>query len=178
MDPHTILISILKVSHIVILVRVSIFQTFITSIPLRLHAALAFFLSVLNTSLSSSPLFHLSSSKWGIISFSIFPRSSPLLPYSTSIIPPPCHSYWSVREESRRTCLFINVSEGSGHWRRERSSEGGRGRGNVTKRRRKRGWKRVRARQESFHCASKLMKRLVRWPQGLLTETEQHHTRK
>ena len=112
--PFTILFLILKALHMVILVRVSISQTFITSIPLRLHAALAFFLSVLNTSLSSSLLFHLSSSKWGIISFSIFPRSCPLLPYSTSIIPPSRRSYWSGREESRRTCLFINVSEGSG----------------------------------------------------------------
>ena len=66
-------------------------------------------------------------------------------------------------------------AEGEGEAAREGGR--GRGRGNVTKRRRKRGWKRVRARQESFHCASKLMKRLVRWPQGLLTETEQHHTR-
>lgn len=59
--------------------------------------ALTIFLSLLSIPLSSSLLFNLPPCKWGIISFSIFPRSSPLLPYSTSIISPPRLAYWLAR---------------------------------------------------------------------------------
>lgn len=75
-------------------VCISIFQTLTISIP-PLPAALTILVSVSNVPLSSSPLFHLSSAKWGIISLSIFPCSSPLLPYSTSNTSPPVsHIGW------------------------------------------------------------------------------------
>lgn len=85
---------------------VSIFQTFIISIPVWIHAALPVLLCF-----SSFLVLHLSRSKWGIISLFIFPCSFPLLSYSTSIIS--LFLVLVVERESRRTCLFINVSKGS-----------------------------------------------------------------
>lgn len=82
---------------------------------------------------------------------------------------------------SQRTRLFINVAEESAPKVKEkrRASDGGEGkggereRGNVAIKKKEASVKeRQREQQESFRCASKLMKRLLRCPQGLLIVKE------
>lgn len=98
---------------------------------------------------------------------SLFPYSPAPLLYCPTLLPssfPP--SLILVRRESRSTCLFINVRKGS-RWRREKISEEGKGKREEMWQREKGGRserEREGARQEPFHCASKLMKRLVRCP--------------
>lgn len=130
---HTILIWILKALHVYNLIYFpDIDYSFSWGfMPLSLFLTSFFF----------RPSFHLSSCKWGIISLSIFPLLSSLaLLYFHHLF---TSSLILVGEgESQRTCLFINVTEGS-HQRRKKSSERatGRGkgqeRGNVTKRKRR-----------------------------------------
>lgn len=123
----------------------------------------------------TSLFLHHSSSTYLAVSGALapFPYSlAPLLPYSTSISLTRL-AYWSVRGESQRTCLFINVSEGK-RWRRKKSGEQwGEGRG-----KREEMWQREKVgkceERESDKSTATVnwWRGLVRRPQGLLTATE------
>lgn len=140
------------------------------------HAALAIFVCFY-----LPPSSHLFSCKWDIISPSLFPRSH-RLPYSTSIISPPRPSYTSARGKTgnhggRAFPLTSPRARTKGERKAASEWQGEEKRGAREREcdeKKKEASVRVRQgeQQESFRCASKLMKRLLRCPQGLLIVKE------
>lgn len=108
---------------------------------------------------------------------SLFPYSLALI-YCPTLLPSSLHLVIAAGEvESQRTCLFINVADGSHQRRGKKSRKWVVGSETGARERKcdkeKKGGKCEREQPESFHSACKLMERLVKCtPGGPLTARE------